>query len=134
MTTRVARRFGVVSRVLGSGDLAGVVAAAARTGVDGIGVELDEVLAVGVPAARLLLDDAGLAASSVLSVGPALASAGTGPTDAELEALDVAAELGAPGVLASTGPLGDLPSRTADTRCRAWLERLALPRSISGSW
>ncbi len=39
--------------------------------------------------------------------------------------LDAAAALRAPGVLASTGPLGDLASREADRRCRTWLERLA---------
>ena len=36
---------------------------------------------------------------------------------------------GAPGVLASTGPLDEYSSREADARCRAWLERLA-PRAV----
>jgi sugar phosphate isomerase/epimerase len=129
VTAPPARRFGVVSRVLGRGDLPGVVAAAARAGVDGIGVALDEVMDVGVTDARRLLDDAGLAASSVLSIGPAIAWEGRGSLDDELVALDVAAALGAPGVLASTGALGDLPSRDADLRCRDWLEHLA-PRAV----
>ena len=49
----------------------------------------------------------------------------TGSIDAELAILDAAAEIGAPGVLAFTGPRGDHPAREADARCRAWLERLA---------
>jgi sugar phosphate isomerase/epimerase len=58
-----------------------------------------------------------------------VACGATGPIDSDLELLDAAAELRAPGVLASTGPLGDHSSRDADARCRAWLERLA-PRAI----
>jgi len=129
VTAQPARRFGVVSRVFARGDLPGVIAAAARTGVDGIGVEVDEVLDIGVPDARRLLADAGLAVSSVLSIGPAVAWEGHGSLDDELRALDTAAALDAPGVLASTGALGDLPSRDADLRCRDWLERLA-PRAV----
>ena len=91
-------RFGVVSRVLRGGDLAADAAAAALAGVDGISVERSEVLRLGVGEARRVLADAGLAASSVISIGPAVPCGGTGPIDAELELLDAAAELGAPGV------------------------------------
>jgi sugar phosphate isomerase/epimerase len=123
------RRFGVVSRVLGRGDLVADVRAAALAGVDGMSVEWSEVRRISVPEARRVLTDAGLAVSSVMSIGPAVRPGGTGPIDAELETLDAAAELGAPGVLASTGPRGDYSSRDADARCRAWLERLA-PRAV----
>jgi sugar phosphate isomerase/epimerase len=122
-------RFGVVSQVLGGPDLAADVAAAGRAGVDGMSVERTELLRVGVKEARRLFDDAGLAVSSVISIGPALPCENTGAIQADLETLAAAAELGAPGVLASTGPLGDNASRDADTRCRVWLERLA-PRAV----
>lgn len=122
-------RFGVISRVLGEGDLAANAAAAALAGVDGVSVDRSEVLRLGVKEACRVLADAGLAVSSVLSIGPALPCGGTGPVDAELETLEVAAELGAPGVLASTGPLGEYPPREADDHCRAWIERLA-PRAV----
>jgi sugar phosphate isomerase/epimerase len=124
-----AHPFGVVSRVLRGTDLAADAEAAAQAGVDGMSVEREEVLRLGVNRARRVLADAGIAASSVMSLGAAVPCGGTGPIDAELETLDVAAELGAPGVLASTGPLGDLASREADACCRAWLERLA-PRAL----
>ena len=126
MTDGRTPRFGVVSRVLGGPDLPTDVAAAASAGVDGMSVERTELQRIGVDEARLRFDDAGLAVSSVVSIGPALAGGATGPIDAELAMLDAAAELRAPGVLASTGPLGDVSSRDADARCRAWLERLAL--------
>jgi sugar phosphate isomerase/epimerase len=125
----MARRFGVVSRVLRGDDLAADAAAAAQAGVDGLGVERDEVLRLGAGEARRVLTDAGIAVSSVMSIGPAVAGGGTGSIDLELATLDAAAELEAPGVLASTGPLGNLASREADARCRAWLERLA-PRAV----
>jgi sugar phosphate isomerase/epimerase len=123
------RRFGVVSQVLRGGDLAADARAAARAGVDGMSVEWGDVRRVGTGEARRLLSDAGLAVSSVMSIGPAVPGGGTGPIDAELEVLDGAAELGAPGVLASTGPRGEYSSREADARSRAWLERLA-PRAV----
>jgi sugar phosphate isomerase/epimerase len=114
---------------LRGGDLAADAAAAAQAGVDGMSVERDEVLRLGVTTARQVMQDAGLRVSSVMSIGPAVPIGGGGPIDRELELLDAAAELGAPGVLASTGPRGDYPSREADARCRAWLERLA-PRAV----
>ena len=131
MADRVAgtRRFGVVSQVLRGGDLATDAATAARAGVDGMSVECDELRRLGAPTARRILDDAGLAASSVLSIGPAVPCGDTGPIDVDLAMLDAAAVLGAPGVLASTGPLGAHSGREADARARAWLERLA-PRAV----
>jgi sugar phosphate isomerase/epimerase len=128
-STSRTRRFGVVSQVLRGGDLVTDAAMAARAGVDGMSVECSELRRLGATAARRVLDDAGVAASSVLSIGPAVPCGATGPIDDELAMLDAAAELGAPGVLASTGPLGTTPSRDADARCRAWLERLA-PRAV----
>jgi sugar phosphate isomerase/epimerase len=124
-----APRFGVVSRVLQGGDLAADAAAAARADVDGMSVECSEIRRLGVHEAKRVLDDAGVVVSSVMSIGPAVPVGGTGPIDDELEMLDAAAELGAPGVLASTGPRGERPSREADARVRAWLERLA-PRAV----
>ena len=123
---RARRRFGVVSRVLGRPDLPTDVAAAAQRGR-----RRHERRAHRAPADRggrgtAPFDDAGLAVSSVVSIGPALAGGATGPIDAELAMLDAAAEFARTGVLASTGPLGDVSSRDADARCRAWLERLAL--------
>jgi sugar phosphate isomerase/epimerase len=52
-----------------------------------------------------------------------------GEIDSDLEILDAAAALGAPGVMALTGPLHELSSRDADAVCRRWLERLT-PRAI----
>lgn len=129
MPTSPARRFGVVAQVLLGGDLGTDAAAAARAGVDGMSVACSEVERLGASAARRVLDDAGLAASSVVSIGPAVPCGGTGSIAVELAMLDAAAELGAPGVLASTGPRGEHSSRDADARCRAWLERLA-PRAV----
>jgi sugar phosphate isomerase/epimerase len=123
--------FGVVSRVLRGDDLAADAEAAARAGVDGMSVERDEVLRLGASRARRVMQDAGLSVSSVMSIGPAVPKGGWGSIDVELEILDAAAELGAPGVLASTGPLGNLDSREADSRCRAWLERSRRLRSNS---
>ncbi len=123
------RRFGVVAQVLLGGDLATDAAAAAGAGVDGMSVACSEVERLGASTARRVLDDVGLAASSVVSIGPAVPCGGAGPIDAALAMLDAAAELGAPGVLASTGPLDEYSSREADARCRAWLERLA-PRAV----
>jgi sugar phosphate isomerase/epimerase len=129
MPTSPTRRFGVVAQVLLGGDLVTDADAAARAGVDGMSVACSEVERLGASTARRVLDDVGLAASSVVSIGPAVACGGTGPIDAALAMLDAAAELGAPGVLASTGPLDDYSSREADARCRAWLARLA-PRAV----
>jgi sugar phosphate isomerase/epimerase len=129
MAPSPTRRFGVVSQVLLGGDLVTDAAAAARAGVDGMSVECSEVQRLGASTARRVLDDAGLAASSVVSIGPAVPCGATGPIDAALAMLDAAAELGSPGVLASTGPRGEYRSREADARCRAWLERLA-PRAV----
>jgi sugar phosphate isomerase/epimerase len=129
MPTSPARRFGVVAQVLLGGDLGTDAAAAARAGVDGMSVACSEVERLGASEARRVLDDAGLAASSVVSIGPAVPCGGTGSIAVELAMLDAAAELGAPGVLASTGPRGEHSSRDADARCRAWLERLA-PRAV----
>jgi sugar phosphate isomerase/epimerase len=124
----LARRFGVVSQVLRGGDLVTDAATAARAGVDGMSVECDELRRLGAPTARRVLDDAGLAATSVISIGPALPCGATGAIDGDLAMLDAAAEIGAPGVLASTGPRGARSGRDADARSRAWLERIA-PRA-----
>jgi sugar phosphate isomerase/epimerase len=123
------RPFGVVSRVLRGGDLVTDAALAARAGVDGMSVETTELQRLGAGVAGRVLADAGLRASSVIAIGKAVASGATGSVDAELEILDAAAAIGAPGVLASTGPRGDYSPREADARCRVWLERLA-PRAV----
>jgi sugar phosphate isomerase/epimerase len=125
MPVRPVRPFGVVSKDLQGGDLVADAAAAAHAGVDGMSVDCSELRRLGVTQVGRILADAGLVASSVMSVGPAVACGSSGPIGRELEILDAAAVLSAPGVLAWTGPLGDLPSREADARCRAWLERLA---------
>ena len=95
-------------------------------------VECTELRRIGVDEARRRFDDAGLAVSSVISIGPALpcrrAPARSTPTS---RCSTPPPRCGAPGVLASTGPLGDLPSRDADVRCRAWLERARAPRRRS---
>jgi sugar phosphate isomerase/epimerase len=122
------RPFGVHSKEMQGGDLVADAAAASLAGVDGMSVDCGELRRLGATQVGRILADAGLAASSVLAIGPALACGDTGPIDRELQILDAAAAITAPGVLAWTGPLGDLPSRTADARCRVWLERLA-PRA-----
>ena len=63
----------------------------------------------GARDAGRLLTDAGVRVSSVMAIGPAVACGDTGSIDAELEVLDAAAAIGAPGVLAFTGPAGRLP-------------------------
>jgi sugar phosphate isomerase/epimerase len=128
VTGRCTPRFGVVSRVLGGADLPADIEMAARADVDGMSVECSELRRIGVDEARHRFDDAGLEVSSVISIGPTLPSRTTDQLDGDLEMLDAASALRAPGVLASTGPLGNLSSHEADRRCRAWLERLA-PRA-----
>ena len=133
MTDGTPRPFGVVSYVFHRGglvaDLAADAASARRAGVDGVSVDADELLRLGPVEAGRLLADAGVRVSSVMPIGPAIECGDTGSIDAELAILNAAAEIGAPGVLAFTGPRGDFPAREADARCRAWLERLA-PRAV----
>jgi sugar phosphate isomerase/epimerase len=123
-----SRRFGVVALELGGDDLVATAAAAARAGVDGMSVGVHELRRRGVAEVGRVLADAGLAASSVAAIGPVIAGEAPVAIDRDLEILDAAAALDAPGVLALTGPLGDLSSREADARCRTWLEHLA-PRA-----
>ena len=106
-------------------DLAADAASGRRAGVDGVSVDADELVRIGPRDAGRLLTDAGVRVSSVMAIGPAVACGNTGSIDAELAVLEAAAAIGAPGVLAFTGPRGDYPAREADARCRAWLERLA---------
>jgi sugar phosphate isomerase/epimerase len=133
MTGGTSRTFGVVSYVFHTGglvaDLAADAVSARQAGVDGLSVDADELLRIGPRDAGRLLTDSGVRVSSVMAIGPGAASGDTGSIDTELAVLDAAAEIGAPGVLAFTGPRGDLPAREADARCRAWLERLA-PRAV----
>jgi sugar phosphate isomerase/epimerase len=128
-----SRRFGVVSYVFHTGGLVADLAADARSardaGVDGLSVDADELLRLGPREARRLVNDAGLSVSSVMAIGPAVSAGETGSIDTELAVLDATAAIGAPGVLAFTGPRGELPAREADARARAWLERLA-PRAV----
>jgi sugar phosphate isomerase/epimerase len=129
MQVRPPRRFGVLSLEMRGEDLVANATAAARAGVDGMSVNRAELHRLGVAEAGRILADAGLAASSVTAIGNAVVCGSTGAIDTELETLDAAAELGAPGVMALTGPLGDFTAQEADERCRAWLERLA-PRAV----
>jgi len=129
MSVRPPRRFGVVSQEMHGEELVANAAGASLAGVDGMSVSCAELRRLGVAEAGRILADAGLAASSVAAIGNAVACGSTGAIDAELEVLDAAAALGAPGVLALTGPLGGLSPREADARCRAWLERLS-PRAV----
>ena len=133
MRDKAPRPFGVVSYVFHTGGLVADLAADAtsgrQAGVDAHAVDADELLRIGPVEARRLIADAGVRVSSVLPIGPAVEGGDTGSIDAELAILNAAAEIGAPGVLAFTGPRGDFPAREADARCRAWLERLA-PRAV----
>ncbi len=121
------RRFGVLALEMRGGDLVSDAAAAARAGVDGMSVGTRELEHRGTTEVESVFADAGLAVSSVGAIGPSL-TCERDQIDRELEVLEAAAALAAPGVIALTGPLGALSARDADTKCRRWLERVA-PRA-----
>ena len=127
-------RFGVVSYVFHAGGLVADLAADVASAALGRGRRHERRAPTSWSAsasrdAGRLLADAGVTVSSVMAIGPAVACGDTGSIDAELAVLEAAAAIGAPGVLAFTGPRGDYSAREADARCRAWLERLA-PRAV----
>jgi sugar phosphate isomerase/epimerase len=67
--------------------------------------------------------------SSVMrAVGSILQSdpGGSGPGEEKVAAMvDLCADLGAPGIGVTTGPIGSLTRAEADDRCRAWMRRMA---------
>ena len=99
---------------------------AKAAGVGAIGVSADAVDAVGAEEAAWILEGEGIKASSYMGLEPILQGDGaTADLDEAARRLEVAAGLGAPAVLAITGPLGGIPAQDAEARCREWLARAA---------
>jgi sugar phosphate isomerase/epimerase len=116
----------VCELVARQGSFAADVALLRAAGVSAIGVSADAVDAVGVAEARRILDGEGLRVSSYMGLRSILERDGaTAPLDETGRRLEVAAQLGAPGALVLTGPLGVLAPPEADATCRDWLARAA---------
>lgn len=119
-------RYAVCERVLRQGSFAGDVALAVAAGIRAIGVDHAALDAIGIDEAVRILDGEGAQASSYMGLEDILrADGGTASLDEVARRLDVAADLGAPGALVGTGPLGVLPQAQADALCSDWLVRAA---------
>jgi sugar phosphate isomerase/epimerase len=121
-----AARYAVCERVLRQGSFAGDVALTRAAGIGAIGVDAAAVDAIGVEEAARILDGEGIRVSSYMGLEDILpAEATTASLDETARRLDVAARLGAPGALVTTGPLGARPAAEADATCSDWLARAA---------
>jgi sugar phosphate isomerase/epimerase len=120
-------RYAVCDNVLRIGELGATLEYVVAAGAAGLGVSFNSVETLGAAEARVLLDDAGVVASTLMSAPAILGQDGEPAAHADRIAaiLDVCAVLGAPGVLLTTGTLGDLSVRDADARCTAWLAFMA---------
>ena len=116
-------RIGVCEGVLRSGSFEEDVASASAAGVHGLGLSSGAVDPVGVGRAAQLLADAGMVPSSHMTDIEILVSPRDSPED-PWRAIEVAAGLGAPGVLVRTGPLGDRTIEDADRRCVEWFAEM----------
>jgi sugar phosphate isomerase/epimerase len=123
----LAARYAVCERILRQGSFADDVALARSAGIGAIGVDAAAVDDVGVDEAVRILDCEGLRVSSYMGLEDILEEQRS-PASPEETArrLDIAARLGAPGVLVATGPVGPRSTAQADVICRDWLARAAL--------
>lgn len=119
-------RYAVCEGVLRQGSFAADVALVAAAGIAAIGVDAHAVEAAGEDEAHRILDGEGVRVSSYMTLEDILTGdTGTAALDGVARRLDVAANLGAPGALVGTGPLGSRSLEAADVTCRDWLERVA---------
>jgi sugar phosphate isomerase/epimerase len=120
-------RYAVCQAVLRSGDIATDIEWAARAEAAGIGLEAQSVIAAGTGTVLAMLNEAGLGASSLMgALDPILAMAGAPEAEARSRAMiELCAELGAPGLLLTTGALGDRSIIDADRECAEWLAAMA---------
>jgi sugar phosphate isomerase/epimerase len=117
-----ADRYAVCERVFRQGSLAADVALVAAAGVGAIGVDAAALDSIGVDEALRILDGEGVRVSSYMGLADIVSPDGRGASlDEAVRRLDLAAQLGAPSVLVSTGPLGPRPAHDADAMCREWL-------------
>jgi sugar phosphate isomerase/epimerase len=114
-------RYAVIELVLRQGSFAADVAATKAAGVDGIGVDAEEVGAIGAAEARRILDGEGVQASSYVGLDPILGGDGTASLDETARRLEVAATVGAPGAVVATGALGARAASEADKVSHDWL-------------
>ena len=120
-------RYAVCERVLRLGSFDDDVAAAADLGVAAIAVDAQVLDDVDPEEARRILDGAGMAVSSYIGLGSVLAvGGGVTSVDEVTRRLDIAATVGAPNALVTTGPLGGRNPLEADDECREWLGKAGL--------
>lgn len=117
--------FGVAERVLRGGSIEADISMASHAGVDGLGIQLDQLQRVGARTIRRLLAEAGLRASSVMALG-GIAEGRITDLPGLTAAFEASAAIGAPNILVYTGPLNRRTASEADESCRQWF-RSALP-------
>ena len=120
-------RYAVCQRVLRSGDVATDIAWAAAGGASGIGLEAGSVLAAGLAAVTRALKAHDLSVSSLIgALDPVLTMRSDIETIGRVEdTVELSAQLGATGILLTTGSLGDRQIADADLACRRWFETMA---------
>jgi sugar phosphate isomerase/epimerase len=124
-------RYAVCERVLRLGSFADDVSAASSLGVAGMGVDAQVLDATGAAEGRRILDGSGVVASSYVGLGPVFAAGGgLSPVTEIVRRLDVAAAVGAPSALLTTGALGRRDPVAADDECHDWIARVA-PEAVS---
>jgi sugar phosphate isomerase/epimerase len=121
------KRYAVCQSVLRSGDLATDIGWAGAAGATGIGLDASAVLATGIDAVVDLLAQNGLAVSSLQpALDPILTSTTQREVAANVEAMvTLCTDLGASGIMLTTGPRGDRSIAAADRACAAWLSDMA---------
>ena len=120
-------RYAVCQGVLRQGSFADDVAMVAAAGIAGIGVDANVVDEMGPEEARRILTGEGVGVSSYMDLAAILQENGsTSSLEEAARRLDIAAGIGAPTALVTTGPLRTMDPSLADSRCRDWLARAAV--------